>query len=143
MTTYVTIDAGIAFKLIAPHPRQALYVDLVTQWQRQGYQLCAPTLWAYEITATFAKMAHFGHLSPASSREGLRLAYRLGVQLISPDDEQALSALAWTERLQRATAYDSFYLALAESLGGELWTVDKRLVRAAAQPWVKLVEEND
>ncbi|MCP4416051.1 MAG: type II toxin-antitoxin system VapC family toxin [Chloroflexi bacterium] len=142
MTTYLTIDAGIAFKLIAPHPHQQLYVNLVTQWQRAGYQLCAPTLWAYEVTSTFTKMMRFGQLSATTSREGLRLAYQLGVQLIAPDEEQALRAFAWTERLQRAAAYDSFYLALAETLGCELWTADKRLVNAAAQPWVKLVDES-
>lgn len=143
MTTYLTIDAGIAFKLIAPHPRQQLYIGQVTQWQRAGYQLCAPTLWAYEITSTFTKMVRFGKLSTATSREGLRLAHQLGVQLMAPDEEQALKAFAWTERLQRAAAYDSFYLALAESLGCALWTTDKRLVNAVAQPWVKLIDEKD
>ena len=141
MTTYLTIDAGVAFKLIVPHPRQQVYANLVTQWHRAGYQLCAPALWAYEITSTFTKIAHFGQLSAAHGRESLRLAYQLDVQLIPPDEEQALKAYAWTERLQRAAAYDSFYLALAETLGCELWTVDKRLVNAVAQPWVKLVEE--
>lgn len=143
MTTYLTIDAGIIFKLITPHPHQQEYANLLTQWHQAGYQLCAPTLWAYEITSTITKMAHFGHLSAANSRESLRLAYQLDVQLISPDEEQALKAYAWTERLQRAAAYDSFYLALAETLGCELWTVDKRLVNAVAQPWVRLVEEKE
>lgn len=141
MTSYLIIDAGIAFKLIAPHPGQHVYVDLLTQWRRAGYQLGAPTLWAYELTSAFTKMAHFGHLSTANGREGLRLAYQLEVQLIPPDEEQALKAYAWTKRLRRAAAYDSFYLALAETLGCELWTVDKRLVNAAGQSWVKLVEE--
>jgi len=86
-------------------------------------------------------MVHFGQLSSDIGRAGLRLAYQLGVDLYPPDEEMALKALAWTGRLGRAAAYDSFYLALAESLACELWTVDQRLVRAAAQPWVKLVEE--
>lgn len=141
MTTYLTIDAGIAFKLIAPHPGQQRFVELMTQWRQADYQLCAPTLWAYELTSAFTKMAHFGHLSPANGREGLQLAYQLGVHLIAPDEAQAFKAYAWTERLGRAAAYDSFYLALAESLGCDLWTVDKRLANAAGQSWVKLVEE--
>lgn len=139
MTTYLTIDAGVAFKLIAPHPRQKLYIDLMSQWRSAGFQLCAPALWAYEIASTFSKMCHFGHLTPEVSRQGMRLAYQLGVQLIPPDEEQALKAFAWTRRLQRAAAYDSFYLAVAETLGCELWTTDKRLVNAVSRPWVKLV----
>lgn len=143
MTTYLTIDAGIAFKLIAPHPHRQLYVELVSQWQQEDYQLCAPTLWVYEITSAFAKMAHFGHLSSEISREGLDLALRLNVELVSPDIGMARRAFAWTEQLQRAAAYDSFYLALAEARGCDLWTVDKRVVRAVDEPWVKLVEEPD
>ena len=140
MTTYLTIDAGIAFKLIAPHTQQRRYIELVTGWQKAGFQLCAPTLWAYEITSTFTKMVHFSQLSPNVGRDGLQLAYQLGVQLFAPDEQQAQKAFAWTQRLQRAAAYDSFYLALAESLNCEFWTADKRLVNATDQPWVKLVE---
>ncbi len=43
-------------------------------------------------------------------------------------------------RLNRAAAYDSFYLALAESLGCELWTADQRLHNAVDLPWVRLAE---
>jgi predicted nucleic acid-binding protein len=46
--------------------------------------------------------------------------------------------LAWTRRLNRAAAYDSFYLAVAESLGCELWTADQRLSKAVDLPWVCL-----
>ena len=116
---------------------------MVDQWQRAGYQLCAPTLWAYEITSTITKMVHFGQLSSASSRKFLRLAYRLGVELIAPDEEQLVKAYAWTLQLQHAAAYDSFYLALAETLGCEFWTIDKRLVNAVARPWMRLVEEGN
>jgi predicted nucleic acid-binding protein len=143
MNTYLTIDAGIAFKLITPHPHQQVYIELVDRWQRAGFKLCAPTLWAYEITSAIAKMVHFKHLSAVTGRDGLRLAYQLGVELMPPNEDQALKALDWTERLERAAAYDSFYLALAEMLGCELWTVDQRLVNAAAQSWVRLVEEPD
>lgn len=143
MTTYLTIDAGVAFKLITPHPHQQIYIDLVDGWHRTGHQLCAPSLWAYEITSAITKMVHFGHLSSAAGRDGLLLAYQLGIELVSPDENQALRALEWTERLERAAAYDSFYLALAEALDCEFWTVDRRLFNAVAQPWVKLVQESD
>jgi predicted nucleic acid-binding protein len=42
-------------------------------------------------------------------------------------------------QLKRAAAYDSFYLALAETLRSELWTADKRLVNAAGVSWVHLM----
>jgi predicted nucleic acid-binding protein len=39
--------------------------------------------------------------------------------------------------LNRAAAYDSFYLALAETLQCELWTADRRLRSAIDLPWVR------
>jgi len=41
-----------------------------------------------------------------------------------------------------AAVYDAHYLALAERLGAEMWTADRRLCQAvgAALPWVRLVE---
>lgn len=143
MTIFLMIDAGVAFKLIAPNPQQSFYIDLVDGWERAGYRLCAPTLWAYQLTSAISKMVHFGHLTAEEGRASLRLAHRLRIELIIPNEEQASRALAWSEKLSRAAAYDSFYLALAETLECELWTVDKRLVNAAARPWVKLVDEPD
>ena len=43
--------------------------------------------------------------------------------------------------LERAAAYDSFYLALAEQLDADLWTTDLNLVRAVGKPWVKSASE--
>lgn len=140
MTTYLTIDSGIAYRLIAPHEKRPNYINLVTGWQRSGFQLCAPTLWAYEVTSIFTKMVHFRDLSELDGRKGLQLASELGVQLFPPDEDQIHKAFEWTRRLRRVAAYDSFYLALAETMGCEFWTIDKRLFNAAGQPWVKLAE---
>jgi predicted nucleic acid-binding protein len=140
MTTYLTIDSSIAYKLITPHTNQQKFIALMSQWQRAGYQLCAPALWLYEVTSIFTKMVHFGELSEQKAKKGIRLANDIGIQLIAPDQDQTLKAYEWTRRLRRIAAYDSFYLALAEELECDLWTTDKRLVNASAQPWVKLVE---
>lgn len=139
MTTYLTIDSGIVYKLIIPHQNQQFYLNLVNGWQNSGLQLCAPTLWVYEVTSIFTKMAYFGEIEETDGRDGIRLAHEIGVQLFPPDEDQIWKAFEWTRRLRRVAAYDSFYLALAESLGCEFRTTDKRLVNAAAQSWVKLV----
>ena len=60
--------------------------------------------------------------------------------MIPPDALLAQAAFEWTLRLNRAAAYDRFYLALAETLGCELWTADTRLRNAADLPWVRGVE---
>jgi len=139
MTKSLVVDASFAFKLILPGPQQLPFRNLLTQWKRDGYALCAPDLWVYEITSALCKAVRFGELVPTEGQRALMLAQRLGIRLIPPDDAQARLAFDWTVRLNRAAAYDSFYLALAETLQCELWTADRRLYNAVNLPWVQWV----
>jgi len=142
MNTYLVIDASFALNLLLPGPHQERCQTLMTQWHREGYELCAPTLWFYEITSALCKGIHFGQITRAEGRQTLILAQRLGVQLFPPNDAQTTLAFDWTLQLKRAAAYDSFYLALAKALHSELWTADKRLVNAAGVPWVHSIPDS-
>ncbi len=142
MNTYLVIDASFAFRLMLPGPHQKRCQTLVTQWHREGYVLCAPTLWLYEITSALCKGVHFGQITRDEGQQALTLAQKLGVQLFPPDDAQTISAFDWTMRLKRAAAYDSFYLALAKTLRSELWTADKRLVNVAGVSWIHLMHDS-
>ena len=141
MGTYLVIDASFAFRLMLPGPHQKRCQTLVTQWHREGYVLCAPTLWLYEITSALCKGVHFGQITRDQGQQALILAQKLGVQLFPPDDAQTILAFGWTMQPKRAAAYDSFYLALAKTLRSELWTADKRLVHAAGVSWVHLIPD--
>ncbi|MFQ5613908.1 MAG: type II toxin-antitoxin system VapC family toxin [Anaerolineae bacterium] len=44
--------------------------------------------------------------------------------------------------MKRAAAYDSYYLALAETLGCELWTADRRLHNIVDLPWLHWVSDS-
>lgn len=106
------------------------------QWVSDGVELCAPTLWLYEITSALCKVVRFGQITPAEAKRALELAQQLGVRLIAPDGTQARRAFEWTMHLNRAAAHDSFYLALAETLDCDLWTADRHLCNAVELPWV-------
>ena len=67
----------------------------------------------------------------------------MGERLAAPDDELVRSAFAWTLRLDRAVAHDSAYVALAEKLGCELWTADRRLAGAVDVAWVRVAGAAD
>jgi predicted nucleic acid-binding protein len=134
----LVIDASLIFRLILPGTDQPAVQSLVARWLTDGYQLFAPSLWAYELTSALCKAVHFGQVTAEEGERVLALARRLGVQLIAPHDDLVRSAFAWTLRLERAAAFDSFYQALAERLECELWTAERRLCYAVDLPWVRL-----
>jgi len=138
----VIIDASIAIKAILPNPLQGHCQTLVQTFA--DIKPVAPTLWTYETTSAISKAVHFGQLTEHEGRQALEQVDALGVQLFVPDLEQNRIAFDWTLRLKRASAYDSFYLALAEALESDLWTADKRLFNAltdAQLEWLHWIEE--
>jgi predicted nucleic acid-binding protein len=134
----LVVDASLAIRLILPDPRRSALVARMERWLQDGYELAAPDLWLYEMTTALCKAAFFGLVTAEEAEHSLPLVSELPIQLVAADAEQARLAFAWTRRLNRAAAYDSFYLALAESLGCQLWTADRRLHNAASLPWVQL-----
>jgi predicted nucleic acid-binding protein len=74
-------------------------------------------------------------------RLALEAAFALPVRLYG-EEQLHRRALALAERFSLPAAYDAHYLALADWLGGEFWTADRKLVRAVGDelPWVRVVE---
>jgi predicted nucleic acid-binding protein len=122
---------------VLPDPQREHASALVARLMSQGSELVAPALWAYETTSTLCKAVHFGQLTPDEGRRALSQLLGLGVRLVAPDAGQNRQALEWTLRLKRASAYDSYYLALAEALKCDLWTFDRRLFNAVDLSWVR------
>jgi len=138
MPTSLVVDASLTMRLILPGPRRDSFRLRVELWLQEEYELYAPTLWVYEMTSALCKAAFFGLVTPEEVEHSLPLLRDLGIQLVPPDTDQSRRAFAWTRRLNRAAAYDSFYVALAEAMGCELWTADRHLHNAVALPWVHL-----
>jgi predicted nucleic acid-binding protein len=133
------IDSNVALKVVLPDPLQAQCWAVLARLSASGCELVAPSLWAYETTSGLGKAVYLRQLTPERSREALATVLALGVRLVPPDQAQHEKALDWTLRLRRGAAYDSYYLALAESLRCDLWTADRRLANLVSLPWVRLV----
>lgn len=116
--------------------------ELWKRWAEARTKLVAPHLLRYEVAHAFHRLTHTGLASTDDMRDALNGAMALPIELVT-DDELRRRALALAERFNRRDAYHTHYLALAERLGIEFWTADKRLVNAvrAYLPWVHLAGE--
>jgi predicted nucleic acid-binding protein len=122
------IDASLVMKAILPNPEFAQCQAVLAQLKNQ--RLIVPALWFYEITSALARAVHFKQLTASEARSALHQAMSLGVQVILPDETQANMAFDLTLQLNRAAAYDSFYLSTAIALDADFWTADQRLVHS-------------
>lgn len=138
MIGYLTIDASLVHRIVVPNDAQTKILNRLSEWLQNGYTLCAPTLFVYEITSSLTKLVRLGLLSEPAGEASLEQALALDIDLIPPTTKLAHDAFLWTRKLNRAAAYDSFYLALAQSLHCDFWTADKKLVNAVDMDWVKL-----
>jgi len=145
MASDITVlDASLVVKAILPNPElQACQAVLA---RLKDTPLVAPALWVYEITTAFTKAVHFAQITGEEGRVAIRQVLALGVQVVMPDETQSLLAYAWTLKLNRGAAYDSFYLAIAEALEADLWTADQRLYRSLESlnlEWLHWTGEQD
>ncbi len=140
MTTFshadIVVDSGFVYLTLLPNPQQSKLRQTINTWQETGIILHAPSLWHYEFVSTITKAVHFKQLNRAEAEAILELGNIFDIQFYLPDAELNRAAFDWTLKLQRANAYDSFYLALAQQLQCEFWTVDQRLYRAVNTAWI-------
>ena len=138
----VCVDASFVIRLLESADPDSAPIRLWTDWHEAGRPVVAPTLLYYELTNALRRYAAHGELLPQEATKLLDVALRLGISLYG-DAELHRRALQLAETFSLPAAYDAHYLALAERLGAEFWTADKRLVRAVqkALPWVRLLEK--
>jgi predicted nucleic acid-binding protein len=140
----VVIDASFCLSILLNHPLQKASLVVADTMKREGMQMVAPSLWAYETTSSICKAVHFQMVTVDDAEQILFLLEDLGVRLIPPDEIDKKQVFNLTMRLNRSAAYDSYYLALAESLKCDLWTADKKLYQVAQNndmAWVRHVSE--
>lgn len=134
----VCVDANLVLKLVLIEADSVQAETLWAQWVSQDREIVAPYLLAFEVTSVIRAKVHREVISSESGDRAFDAVHGLGVKLLHPDD---LHRRAWqlAKRFNCPQAYDSHYLALADSLGLELWTADERLYNAVkdALPWVK------
>ena len=122
----VVVDASVVLKLLLPEDQSGTVHRLWARWLEQDREIAAPFLLAYEVTSVLRNKMVRREVPPEAG-EAAFLAYRSQeISLHHPDGiEEKMWALA--KHWNLPTCYDATYLALAELLGYEFWTADRRL----------------
>lgn len=138
MSSQVCVDASLVLKLVLAEADSDRAYRLWQSWMEADTEVLAPEHMAFEATSVIRNHVYRGLIS---SETGRRAFDALHAQAITLIPSRLLNVRAWelAEQFGRPTAYDAYYLALAEALGCELWTADQRLVNAVRQTlhWVK------
>ena len=140
----IVIDANVSVALAVHLPYSDLAEQRFILWREAQDEILAPGLWKYEVVSALRKAAAANLISPGELMTALEELFRLGVREIEASIETHRLALSWAARLNQMVAYGSQYLALAEQIGAEFWTADKRLAesaRKAGAHWVKWLGE--
>jgi predicted nucleic acid-binding protein len=140
------VDANLVIRLVADPADEAVR-GLWEQWDAAHRQIAAPTLLYYAgmsfipVSNALYRYQRAGMMNSSAVRLALEAAFALPVRLYG-EEQLHRRALALAERFSLPAAYDAHYLALADWLGGEFWTADRKLVRAVGGelPWVRVVE---
>ena|SRR5579883_884676 len=138
----LVVDASVVVKWVVPEEHSGLARSLYRDCIRQGTPLASPPhLLGEMVNALYQRLRTTDaakHLSRTKVDRAVSRILRVPFELHQPADlyERALD-LAATHRLPGI--YDALYVVLAQMLGAELWTADRRLLTAlaGATPWVR------
>lgn len=124
------VDSNVAVVLANPgDARHSSVLSRVATWDREGADLHAPALLPYEFASALARLAAVVPLSTDLLATAWEVLDDLELTLHPLEDGPRVVTLA--RRLGRRSAYDAAYIALAERMGAELWTLDSKLAANA------------
>ena len=131
VSEFVGVDASLAFKWLVEEENSDRATGLARHWDDQGSQLAAPQLMPFEVANALHRRVLRDELTVGVAVDLMQDLISLGVAFHGTPDLHS-RALVLASQLKQGAAYDAHYLALAESLGCEVWTADQRFYRAAA-----------
>ncbi len=141
--SYWVVDANIAIQTAID-----ITEKLEKFWERvdqENITPCAPCLWLSETASAIRFLVSQKEITVEDAEDILRTIHGLRIEIINEDEELSLRALELAGKLGQSKAYDAMYLALAEKLVVDFWTLDERLVNRCRKDlklnWVHWVGE--
>lgn len=136
----VCVDANIVVRLVlfAEDKIQARW----KRWESDEVRFVAPSLLHYEVVNSLYQYQKHGQISAPTLEHALEAALGLPIDLVD-DNHIHRRAMVLAAQHGLPAAYDAHYLALAEWMGIELWTADRKLINTLKPfkfDWVKGIE---
>ncbi len=135
----ICVDANLVLRFVT-RDEDEIITNLWHQWLIEERSFVAPLLLRYEVTNALHRLRRAGTLTDAGTLDALHSALDLPINL--HDAELHDLALGFAARFDLPAAYDAHYLVLADRLGVEFWTADRRLAHTVGPhlPLVRLAE---
>lgn len=125
----VVIDANALVAFVTNEPVSDTVGRLLKEWAAGKTALNTPILARYEVANAFTKKLANGTLGNGALDEAWSVIDELPITYHPLEDAARVACIAVA--LERRSAYDAAYLALAEDLDAHLWTLDGPLKRNA------------
>lgn len=138
MPDRICVDASLVLALLLPDDRTPSAEHRWQTWAEDDTDIVAPPLFFSEVISVLREGVYHRRISPDRGDGLFREFLEMGVQTVTPDGlYDRVWRLAKLHNLARA--YDAHYLAVADALGCELWTADRRLFNTVGVSWLRLV----
>jgi predicted nucleic acid-binding protein len=140
VSSQICVDASFAVKLVLPEADSHSASYLWASWSAHEVRVLAPCHLVHEVVSVLRNHVFRKDIKPEDGERAFEAFLAQEIDLVHPG---GLEARAWdlAQRFDRPTAYDAYYLAVAEAANCELWTEDARLYRAVhdSLDWVRLL----
>jgi predicted nucleic acid-binding protein len=127
----VVLDSNVAVVLTLDAERAPAIEERLRAWRESDEDLHAPSLFRFEVANALTRNTAAGRIDSADAKIAWQRIVALEVNLHGLTDGPSVIAVA--RKLKRESAYDASYIALAQDLDAELWTLDGPLFRNAAE----------
>ncbi len=125
----VVLDSNVAVALALDTERAPAIEDRLRAWEEANEALHAPSLFRFEVANALTRNIAAGKIDSADAKVAWQRIVAIEISLHGLTDGPAVIAIA--RQLKRENAYDAAYVALAQELDAELWTLDGPLYRNA------------